>query len=79
MLTGDIREGFILAFILVNFKYLCPSSVAGDDTMTMSKRDLQKRQKDWKQELTVLEAKCAGGSGTKEDYAELTRMRKKTK
>ena len=45
--------------------------------MTMSKRDLEKRIKDTKKELAELEAKCKGGSGTKEDYIELAKLRKK--
>lgn len=47
--------------------------------MAMSKKDLEKRQKDWKQELAELEAKCAGGSGTKEDYEALAKLKKKFK
>ncbi|MBI1971181.1 hypothetical protein HYS47_05520 [Candidatus Woesearchaeota archaeon] len=43
----------------------------------MSKKDLEKRQREWKQELAALEAKCQGGSGTKEDYIQLAKMRKK--
>lgn len=45
--------------------------------MAMSKKDLEKRQKDYKNELAELEAKCKGGSGTKEDYVLLAKMRKK--
>jgi len=37
--------------------------------MAMSKKDLEKRIKTVKAELAELEAKCQGGSGTKEDYA----------
>lgn len=47
--------------------------------MAMSKRDLERRQKVWKEELKVLEIKCQGGSGTKEDYENLAKMRKKMK
>jgi len=46
--------------------------------MALSKKDLEKRQKDWKAELAALEAKCQGGSGTKDDYVALAKMRKKT-
>ncbi len=45
--------------------------------MPRSKKDLEKRQKEWKKELADLEAKCKDGSGTKEDYIALTKMRKK--
>ena len=45
--------------------------------MAQSKKELEKRQKEWKVELSVLEAKCKDGSGTKEDYIALTKMRKK--
>ena len=47
--------------------------------MTMSKRDLEKRYKDVKAELAPLEARCKDGSGTKEDYQELARLRRKMK
>lgn len=47
--------------------------------MTISKKDLEKRYKDLKQELTALEAKCQGGSGTKEDYEALAKLRKRMK
>ena len=47
--------------------------------MAMSKKDLEKIQKGWRAELAALEAKCAGGSGTKEDYEALAKMRKKFK
>lgn len=45
--------------------------------MTMSKKDLEKRMKTVKGELAMLEAKCKEGSGTKEDYIALTKLRKK--
>ncbi|MBI4983618.1 hypothetical protein HZC32_03165 [Candidatus Woesearchaeota archaeon] len=45
----------------------------------MSKKDLEKRQKEWKVELAALEAKCAGGSGTREDYEALAKLKKKFK
>ncbi|MBI2146491.1 hypothetical protein HYU22_04065 [Candidatus Woesearchaeota archaeon] len=47
--------------------------------MTMGKRDVEKRLKDVKAQLTALEAKCKDGSGSKEDYIELTRLRRKLK
>lgn len=45
----------------------------------MSKKDLEKRQKDWKGELAALEAKCQGGGGTRDDYELLAKMRRKLK
>ncbi|MDO8642388.1 MAG: hypothetical protein Q7R76_02235 [Candidatus Woesearchaeota archaeon] len=45
--------------------------------MAQSKKELERRQKEWKAELAVLEAKCKDGSGTKDDYIALTKMRKK--
>ncbi|MBI2112182.1 hypothetical protein HYT52_01455 [Candidatus Woesearchaeota archaeon] len=47
--------------------------------MTIGKRDLEKRQKEWKAELAVLEAKCKDGSGSKDDYKLLTQMRRRMK
>ena len=47
--------------------------------MAMSKRDLEKRLRDTKGELAALEAKCQGGSGTKDDYVALAKLRKKLK
>ncbi len=47
--------------------------------MTTSKKDLEKRYKEWRDVLAALEAKCKDGSGTKEDYIALTKMRKKMK
>ena len=45
--------------------------------MAMSKKYLEKREKDTKKELTELEAKCKGGSGTKDDYVQLAKLKKK--
>lgn len=45
--------------------------------MAMSKKDLEKRIKSVKGELAMLEAKCKDGSGTKEDYIALAKLRKK--
>ncbi len=45
--------------------------------MAMSKKDLEKRQKDTKKELADLEVKCKGGSGTKDDYVQLAKLKKK--
>jgi len=47
--------------------------------MTMSKKDVEKRLKDVKAELAALEAKCKGGSGTKDDYIALAKLKKKLK
>lgn len=47
--------------------------------MAMSKRDLERRQKVWKDDLKALEVKCQGGSGTKEDYEMLAKLRRKMK
>jgi hypothetical protein len=47
--------------------------------MTMSKRDLEKRHKEWRTELQALEVKCQGGSGTREEYEALAKLRKKMK
>ncbi len=45
----------------------------------MSKRDLEKRHKDVKVELAQLEARCKDGSGTKDDYVALAKLRKRLK
>lgn len=45
--------------------------------MAMSKKDLEKRTKATKIELAALEAKCKDGSGTKEDYIALAKLKKK--
>lgn len=47
--------------------------------MAMSKKDLEKKEKVWKQELAELEIKCKGGSGTRDDYEALAKLRKKMK
>lgn len=47
--------------------------------MAMSKKDLEKKYKDTKIEIAALETKCQGGSGTKEDYILLTKLKKKMK
>ncbi len=46
-------------------------------TMTMGKRDVEKRLKDLKQEVAALEAKCQGGGGKKEDYELLAKLKRK--
>ena len=45
--------------------------------MAQSKKELERRYKEQRTALEALEAKCKGGSGTKEDYIALTKMRKK--
>ena len=45
--------------------------------MPMSKKDLQKRIREQKAELAILEAKCKDGGGTKEDYVALAKLKKK--
>ena len=47
--------------------------------MAMSKKDLEKKEKLWKQEIAALEAKCQGGSGTRGDYEALAKLKKKMK
>ncbi len=47
--------------------------------MPRSKKDLEKLYKVQRAELAAMEAKCQGGSGTKEDYIELAKLRKKFK
>jgi len=47
--------------------------------MTISKRDLEKRWKVKRDELAELEAKCKDGGGTKEDYENLAKLRRKVK
>ena len=47
--------------------------------MAMSKKDLEKREREWKGEIAELEAKCKGGSGTKADYEALAKLKKKMK
>ena len=47
--------------------------------MAMSKKDLEKKEKLWKGAIATLEAKCQGGSGSKADYEELAKLRKKMK
>lgn len=47
--------------------------------MSMCKRDVEKRLRDVKAEIAALETKCQGGSGTKEDYITLAKLKKKLK
>lgn len=45
--------------------------------MGTGKKDLQKLWKASRDELAALEAKCKDGSATKEEYKELTKLRRK--
>ena len=47
--------------------------------MTISKKDLEKLRKGYRDELAILEEKCKGGNATKEEYEQLNRLRKKMK
>ena len=47
--------------------------------MTMCKRDVEKLRQGVKQEIVNLEAKCKDGSATKEQYQELTKLKRKIK
>ena len=47
--------------------------------MAQSKKELERRLKVTKLKLKELEDKCKDGSGTKEDFIALTKMRKKMK
>lgn len=47
--------------------------------MTISKKDLDKVRKGYRDELSTLEAKCKEGNATKDEYKQLNRLRQKTK
>ena len=47
--------------------------------MGTDKKYLQKLWKSNRDELSALEAKCKDGSATKEEYQELTKLRRKMK
>ena len=47
--------------------------------MVISKKDLEKLRKGYRDELAVLEAKCKAGNATKEEYKQLNKMREKMK
>ncbi len=47
--------------------------------MSQGKKDVQRLRKGYREELAVLEEKCRGGNATKEEYQELTKLRKKMK
>ncbi len=45
--------------------------------MTMPKRDVEKRRGELKEKIAQLESRCQGGSGTKDDYEELAKLKRK--
>lgn len=47
--------------------------------MTISKKDVEKLRKGYRDELAILEEKCKAGNATKEEYAQLNKFRKKMK
>ncbi|MBI2565384.1 hypothetical protein HYV79_05390 [Candidatus Woesearchaeota archaeon] len=47
--------------------------------MTISKKDLEKLRKGYREELAALEAKCKTGSATKDEYKQLKKLRDKMK
>ena len=47
--------------------------------MTISKKDVEKLRKGYREELAMLEEKCKGGNATKDDYQRLNKMRNKMK
>ena len=47
--------------------------------MTISKKDVEKLRKGYRDELAILEEKCKGGNATKDEYAQLNKLRKKMK
>ncbi len=47
--------------------------------MSQGKKDVERLVKGYREELAVLEEKCKAGNATKEDYKQLTKLRKKMK
>ena len=47
--------------------------------MVISKKDLEKLRKGYRDELAVLEAKCKAGNATKDEYKQLNKIREKMK
>jgi len=47
--------------------------------MTISKKDVEKLRKGYRDELAILEEKCKAGNATKDEYAQLNKLRKKMK
>jgi len=54
-------------------------SVLFGDLMTISKKDIEKLRKGYRDELAILEEKCKAGNATKDEYAQLNKLRKKMK
>ncbi len=49
------------------------------NSMTISKKDVEKLRKGYRDELAILEEKCKAGNATKDEYAQLNKLRKKMK
>lgn len=47
--------------------------------MSQGKKDVERLLKGYREELAVLEEKCKAGNATKEEYKQLTKLRKKMK
>ena len=47
--------------------------------MGCSKKDIDKVQKMYREQLQILEAKCKEGNATKEEYKQLNKLREKRK
>ncbi len=47
--------------------------------MATGKKDLEKLRKTYRDELAVLEEKCKAGNASKDEYAQLNKLRKKMK
>jgi len=45
--------------------------------MSIGKKDLERLRKGYRDDLAILEEKCKGGNATKEEYAQLNKLRKK--
>jgi len=45
--------------------------------MTISKKDVEKLRKGYRDELAILEEKCKAGNATRDEYAQLNKLRKK--
>ncbi len=45
--------------------------------VAMGKKYFEKMEKNTKKDLSELEIKCKGGSGTKDDYIQLAKLKKK--
>ena len=47
--------------------------------MTIGKKDMDRLRKGYREELAALEQKCKDGNASKDEYAQLVRLRKKMK